>query len=99
MQAFERLTCLNASDLDNYAASLGAMEYALEDNNITTATQKFLLAQRLRRMEEAKTHDGAQTPLLDELLTRTDLPDCEDGEMRAYYAFRSEIERMAALSR
>jgi hypothetical protein len=49
-------------------------------------------------MEEAKTHDGAQTPILDELLTRTDLPDCEDGEMRAYYALRSEIERMAALS-
>lgn len=95
MTLFQRLTCLDHSDLNQHAASLGAVEAAFDDDNPATAVQTFLVAHRLRRQEWARAFDGAATPELDHLVLTTNVHDEDEGERRAHYAFRDAVRKMA----
>jgi hypothetical protein len=92
---FERLTALTVDDIhSHHTLSIAATEYALEADDPDIGSNRLQVAHQLRSMEDAHHHDGVPTHALDALRHAVDVQDDEEGEMKALYIFRAEIDRM-----
>ena len=79
---------LNPIDQDNHAISFAALECALEHEDIEAATRTFVFAHKLRRMEEAETHDGIPQPVIERFRA---LAAAEPDMIDAFCAVRAAI--------
>ena len=91
----ESLTALEPSDLEAHSLSIACAEYAHDTDSPAIRAKRFEVAHQLRAWEDAAQYDGIAVPALVALRGAVDVAD--DGQMRALYLFRGEIDRMGAL--